>query len=295
MDNLETPQQGIVKKSQLSEAELAEVEALVAFCKMHDGIDLALLLEIMKDRSGNDVNDFLYYSDGKLVGALSLENFGTEEKEMTGLVHPVYRRRGIFTALVNAAKEEAKARGIHELIFVCDRFSHSGQAFVAAIGATYDFSEHRMMLMDFQERDPATYKERITLRPATMEDADILSYVSATSFGESERRTREHLEKDILHPRRRYYLALLDNEPVGCFNLWLGDTIGIYAFCILPQYRRRGFARQMLERIIRLVRAETDQPITLEVDTTNTSAYMLYRSCGFKEYTTDGYYILNLT
>lgn len=294
MNNLDIPQQGIVKKQQLTEVEMVEVAELVALCKIHDGIDLTLLLDIMNDRTGNDTNDFLYYVDGKLVGALAFDSFGTEDKEMTGFVHPDYRRRGIFTALVNEARVDAKTRGIHQLIFVCDRFSHSGQAFVAAVGAQYDFSEHRMVLMDFVERDPSSYKEHIVLRPATLADADVLAYVSATSFGESERRTKEHLEQDILHPRRRYYLVTLGNEPVGCFNLWLGDTIGIYAFCVLPQYRKRGFGRQMLEQIVRQVRAEIQQPITLEVDTTNTNAYELYRSCGFKETTTVGYYALDI-
>lgn len=295
MDNLDNPQLDSVKKQQLTEAEMAEVTALVALCKIHDGIDLTLLLEMMKDRTGSDTNDFLFYQDGKLVAALALDSFGTEDKEMTGLVHPDYRRRGIFTALVHEAKVDAKARGIHQLIVVCNRFSRSGQAFIEAIGAQYDFSEHRMLLVDFKERDFNSYKEHIALRPAALADAGVLAYVSATSFGESERRTREHLEQDILHPRRRYYMVTLGNEPIGCFNLWFGDTIGIYAFCVLPNYRKRGFGRQMLEQIIRQVRAETQQPITLEVDTTNTSAYELYRSCGFFETTTVGYYNLNPT
>ena len=295
MDNLDNLQQGIVKKQQLTEAEMAEVTALVALSKIHDGIDLTLLLEMMKDRTDNDTNDFLFYEDGKLIGALAFDSFGTEDKEMTGLVHPDYRRRGIFTALLHEAKVDAKARGIHQLIFVCDRFSRSGQAFIEAIGAQYAFSEHRMLLVDFKARDSDSYKEHIALRPATLADADVLAYVSATSFGESERRTKEHLEQDILNPRRHYYLVMLGNEPVGCFNLWRGDTTGIYAFCVLPNYRKRGFGRQMLEQIIRQVRAETQHPITLEVDTTNTNAYELYRSCGFKETTTVGYYNLNLT
>ncbi|HVB22729.1 MAG TPA: GNAT family N-acetyltransferase [Ktedonobacteraceae bacterium] len=295
MDNLDNPQTGIMRKQQLTEAEMAEVTALVALSKIYDGIDLTLLLEMMKDRTGSDTNDFLYYVDGKLVGALALDSFGTEDKEMTGFVHPDYRRKGIFSALVHEVKVDAKARGIHQLIFVCDRFSRSGQAFIEAIGAHYDFSEHRMLLVDFKERDSDSYKAHIVLQPATLADADILAYVSATSFGESERRTKEHLEQDIPHPRRRYYMAMLGDEPVGCFNLWSSDTIGIYAFCVLPNYRKRGFGRQMLEQIIRQVRAETRQPITLEVDTTNTNAYELYRSCGFRETTTVGYYVIDLT
>ncbi|HLX40996.1 MAG TPA: GNAT family N-acetyltransferase [Ktedonobacteraceae bacterium] len=295
MNNLDNPLEGIVKKQQLTEAEMAEVTALVALCKIHDGVDLTLLLEMMKDRTDNDTNDFLFYEDGKLLGALALDSFGTEDKEMTGLVHPDYRRRGIFTALVNEVKVDAQARGIHQLIFVCDRFSRSGQAFIEAIGAHYDFSEHRMVLSDFKERDPDSYEEHIALRPATLANAGVLAYVLATSFGESEHRTKEHLEKDILNPRRRYYLVMLGDDPVGCFNLWVGDTIGIYAFCVLPQFRKRGFGRQMLEQIIRQVRAESQQSITLEVDTTNNNAYPLYRSCGFRETTTVGYYTLDLT
>lgn len=292
MDN---SQQGIVTRQRLTEEEMTVVTELVALCNTHDSIDITLLLEIVKDRTDEDTNDFLYYADGRLVGVLSLDSYGTKDKEMTGLVHPDYRRRGIFTVLVNEVKAKAKVRGIHQLIFVCDRFSLSGQAFIKAIGAQYDFSEHRMMLMDFKGRDSSSYKEHITLRPATLADVDVLVYVSATSFGESEHRTKEHLAKDILQPRRRYYLAMSGKEPVGCFNLWSGDTIGIYAFCVLPQYRKRGFGRQMMEQIVKMVRAETRQPITLEVDTTNTNAYNLYRSCGFKETTTVGYYILDLT
>ncbi len=176
------PLQGIVIRQRLTEEEIAAVTELVTLCNTHDSIDITLLLEIVKDRTGNDTNDFLYYADGKLVGVLSLESFGAEDKEMTGLVHPDYRRRGIFTALVNEVKANAKARGIRQLIFVCDRFSRSGQAFVEAIGAQYDFSEHRMMLVDFKERDSSSYKERITLRTATVADVDVLVVCFSDKF-----------------------------------------------------------------------------------------------------------------
>ncbi len=292
---MEQQQEGLVRRAALTGEEFAAVAELVAVCNAFDQLDFSLVLEIAKeyeDRESKDSNIYLYYEHNRLVGALVLDSFGTEDKELNGVVHPEYRRKGIFTALTNAARSDVPERGIHQLTFLCDRFSQSGQAFIQFIGAKYDFSEHSMILRDFKEHEP--YKERILLRPAFMEDAPLLAHITATSFGESERRTQEHLKKDIVNPRRRYFLASWGNEPVGCFNLWLGNTIGIYAFCVRPEYRRHGFARQMLEQIIRQIRRETTQDITLEVDTTNTAAIALYHAVGFQEITTVGYYTLTV-
>lgn len=292
---MEQQHEGLVRRAELTSKEFAETAELVALCNTYDRLDLSIILEMIKeydDGAHKESNIYLYYEDNRLVGVLVLDSFGSEDKELNGAVHPEHRRKGIFTALVNAAKADVPERGIHQLTFVCERFSQSGQAFIQAIGAKYDFSEHSMILRDFKEHEP--YKERITLRPTFVEDAPLLAHITATSFGESERRTEEHLEKDILHPRRRYFLASWGNVPVGCFNLWMGNTIGIYAFCVLPMYRRHGFARQMLEQIIHQTRRETTQDITLEVDTTNTAAIALYHAVGFEEVTTVGYYTLTV-
>src|SRR5947207_13826568 len=113
---------------------------------------------MLRSRPGNETNDFAWYEDGKLVGLLALDDMGSKVREMTGMVHPDFRHRGIFTALLAAAKAEAKHRGIERLVLIGERFSRSGQAFVAAIGAQYDFSEHKMVLKTFNER--SSYQER---------------------------------------------------------------------------------------------------------------------------------------
>jgi ribosomal protein S18 acetylase RimI-like enzyme len=124
-------------------------------------------------------------------------------------------------------------------------------------------------------------------------------------------------------PRVQYYLGMLGNadpflagvsrgdrseEAIGCLNLFEAEMeYGIYAFAVLPQYRRRGFGRQMLEQIIKEVharnadlflagvsRGERSLGIALEVETQNENAIGLYRSCGFVEVTTYGYYNLDL-
>jgi ribosomal protein S18 acetylase RimI-like enzyme len=84
-------------------------------------------------------------------------------------------------------------------------------------------------------------------------------------------------------------------EPVGCLKLYeMQDEVGIYGFVVRSAYRGRGYGRQILEETIRTIRAGSRKQIMLEVDSENTNAIGLYRSSGFKETTTYGYYNLDI-
>ncbi len=317
--------EGIFKKKIWAEDELAQARQLLDICNTYEGLYLKLDVEMLRSRLGKETNDFLYYEGGKLVGLLAMDEFGDEERELTGMVHPDHRREGIFSALFAAAKAEAKARGIERLILVCERFSHAGQGFVAATGAAYDFSEHKMVLEDFKvgTRSISSPTDHITLRKAGSEDVETLALISAASFGHSVEGTKRHILENMQMPRVQYYLGMLGNadpfladvtggerneEAVGCLNLFEAEMeYGIYAFAVLPRYRGRGFGRQMLEQIIKKVHARNADPfladvsrgerslgIALEVETQNEIAIGLYRSCGFVEVTTYDYYNVDL-
>jgi ribosomal protein S18 acetylase RimI-like enzyme len=290
------PAQGYITRRTWTEDELAEAEALINLCNAYEDLRIKLATTMLRSRSGDETNDFLYYEDGKLVGLLALDDFQQADREMTGLVHPDYRRRGIFTDLLTMAKAEGRARGIKRLVIVCERFSRSGMAFVEAVGAQYDSSEHLMYLQDFRPRN--AYQPLLTLTQATPDDMDDIAHILATSFHEDEAQTRQRLPEDLQYPGVTYYIARHGSQPVSCLNVYLGDdaSAGIYAFGVVPQYRRLGLGRQVLERIITLIQAEygDQRRIQLEVETSNNNAIALYHSCGFSEVTTYGYYNLDL-
>src|SRR5215831_17994337 len=106
---------------------------------------MRLDLDSLRRRSGDETNDFLYYEDGLLAGYLSVESWGTKEREATGMVHRDYRRKGIFSALLTAATEKCQQRGVQKIILVCEHCSQSGHAFVTSIGAQLEYSEHEMV------------------------------------------------------------------------------------------------------------------------------------------------------
>lgn len=289
------PTQGFITRQAWTADELAEAEALITTCNAYEDLRIKLAHSLLRSRPGNVNDDFLYYEEGKLVGLLALDDIPKEDREMTGLVHPDYRRRGIFTELLAMAKAESRLRGIKRLVIVCERFSRSGMAFVESVGAQYDSSEHLMYLQDFQARN--AYQPLLTLTRATPDDLYDIAHILATSFHEDEEQTRQHLPGDMQNPDVTYYIARLGNVPVSCLNVF-DDSVcaAIYAFGVVPEYRRHGFGRQVLERIITLIQAiyGKQRRIQLEVETNNSNAIALYRSCGFREVTTYGYYNLDL-
>ena len=284
------PKHGLIKKQTWAEDELAEAAELLAICNAYEGLYTKLDTVMLRGRSGNETNDFLYYEDGQLVGLLSLNNFGETDRELTGVVHPEFRRQGIFFMLMAAAREEAKQRGIQRLILVCERFSRSGQGFVEAIGAKYDASEHKMILQTLLEQGP--YEQKIILRKADVNDIDIMAHIISVSFGQSVEGAQKFIEGSMHKPHSPYYVGEWQGKVAGSLSLSFGEQeTAIYGFAILPEYRRRGFGRQMVEQVIHRIQAESQKPIALEVEAGDeNNAVKLYRSCGFKEVTTYGYY-----
>ena len=283
---------GLVKKQTLTNVEISQIEQLMATCNSYENVCMRLTLDMLRNRPGNATYDFLYYADNILVGYLNVETWGTKEKELTGMVHPNYRRKGIFRSLLTAARDEWLDKGVQAFLLICEHTSHSGLAFLEAIGANHDFSEHEMVLGIFQERQSS--HERVHTRKADANDIDALVHIIATDRGD-EQLAKQFVVKVFQELKRPFYLGMLPEEPIGCLNLDETEKeIGIYGFVVRPEYRGRGYGRQILEDVIRTIRTRSPKSIMLDVETDNTNAIGLYLSCGFEIRTTYDYYSLDL-
>lgn len=287
-----TEKQGLRKCSTLSEAEIEEITQLTRLCNEQDGLHMRIPLDALRQRSGNEIDDFLYYEQGALVGYLYVDSWGHKEKEFTGMVAPALRRRGIFRQLFEAARAECKTRGVECMILVCEHSSHAGHVFAKTIKAHHDFSEHEMVLGNFIERQ--VFDPQFHMRPATPDDKDALVSIMATDV-EEEADARQLVEEFYKDNNQQLFLATLDGKPLGCLRLdYRSEAVGIYGFVIRPEYRGRGYGRQMLEYTIRRIYDEAPRTIMLEVDTDNLNAIGLYGSCGFHTRTTYDYFNCDL-
>ena len=289
--------QGLIKRQILTESEVTEIERLACICNRHENLHMRIGWIKLRPQQREETSDFFFYENGILVGYLLLDDHNTTARELTGMVHPDHRRQGIFTTLLAAAQEECRGRGVRKLILVCEDASRSGQAFVAAIGAHHDFSEYRMVLESFREK--MFFDDRLFFREAYQSDFEALVTILIDGFDDTVEEVKTFIREGFNHSH--FYLATFGEaplgckEPVGCLKLYdMQDEIGIYGFVVRSGYRGRGYGRQMLEETIRTIQAGSQKQIMLEVDTRNTNAIGLYRSCGFKETTTYGYYSFDI-
>ena len=282
---------------QLTEDEIAAIRQLAAVCSSFEGSPLRVFSmdDMFKQRSGQGVLDFLYYEQGVLVGYLGIDEYGTKEKEFSGMVHPEHRRKGIATCLLQAVKARREQSDIEQLILTCERGWPSGAAFANAMHLSLDFSEHKMRLESFKERP--VFDERVTFRQVVQpNDLMLVASIMATDMDDDIERAREYVTK-MAQKEQRFYLMTFGgtdlgcDEPVGSLRLDEREQqVGIYGFVVRPEYRGRGYGRQLLQAVIRTVKQEGTKEIVLDVDVTNGNAFGLYHSCGFEITTTFDYY-----
>jgi ribosomal protein S18 acetylase RimI-like enzyme len=280
--------QEVQKRSKLSETEIAEITQLIALCNQQDNLHMPIVLDMLHTRSGKEVNDFLYYDNETLVGYLCMSSWDPQEKEITGMVAPAFRRQHIFRQLFQSAQAECQMHGIECMTLVCEQNSPSGQAFIKTTNAPLDFSEHAMVLKNFTERH--RHDPQFQMHPATLEDKTAIIAIMATNM-DNAKAAQEFFESLYQTPKQVFYLSTLAGKPLGTLRLdYQNDAVGIYGFIVLPEYRGYGYGRQMLEDILRLLFAEKQHVITLEVETNNQNAIGLYTSCGFQITTTYDYF-----
>ncbi len=278
-------------KPELSGDELAAVKDLAALCNALEGLDLKLSFEAPPGNDRQVPRVFLAWAADAIVGFGALDGAGRREVEVCGMVHPEHRRRGIGTALLNALVEEARRQGSERMLLICEDASASGQGFVRHLGLAREFSEVRMEV----ETPPEFSDERLVLREADHNDAEAIDRIVTNAFGEPQGSRLYDILADMATPSQRFYLGFLDGEPITSLKVFYeAPKAYIYGFGVLTTYRRQGYGREFAARIIAQLMADGWAPVGLEVESNNTPAYTLYRSLGFHEVTTYGYYLLAL-
>ncbi len=275
-------------RTELTPAEREDVAALAKVCDAYEGLHMRLNTGFFPAKP-NELDFFLAYDGDRLVGYGSIDP--GSDAEVNVMVHPEHRRRGIGRALVQAAATEI-ARHFANVILICEESSRSGRAFLAALGGRRQNAEYHMILSQIQGERPADPTLQLTV--ATREDVEVVAHILAIAFGDPEDEVRRFVASEIDSPQQYTILARRRGMPIGTLKvIYLPAMPTIFAFGVLPGYRGQGVGRQMLVDTVRSLQRDGHTQIAIEVDTTNIAAHGLYRSCGFHEVASYGYYELS--
>ena len=224
-------------------------------------------------------------SETEVIGYLSV--FLPEEStaELNVLIHPDYRRQGIFTELLKRAKATLSAIGTEEFVFVCEPSSSDATAAMLAMNAKKRSSEYQMIL------ERTALKPTLPSRPgelleATPDDLPLLGRMNALFFETSEKMGEIFAEDSYYTPGITVYKYVIADEykktvPIGtvcfCEEAHSGNIFGLG---ILPEYRGHGYGKGLLQAL--LARIPTDKKIYLQVSSRNAAAFQLYQKTGFQ-------------
>jgi ribosomal protein S18 acetylase RimI-like enzyme len=238
-------------------------------------------------------DDFLWRShNGEIVGFCGIYGHQPTEVEICGMVHPEYRRQGIFTTLLDEAIAELRRRSMDRVLLIVDRSCEAGLGFAAGRDGVLDSSEYRMR----QSEAPALQgaHEQLTLRLATTasDDVEFLRDCIQRGFELSDEAVagddwaaRADDTLVIEHAGARVGVMRVERDAVS------GDA-GIYGFAVLPELQGRGYGRAALSKVTRALRDEGIASVHLEVLVDNPAALHLYESCGFVASGIEDYFLI---
>jgi ribosomal protein S18 acetylase RimI-like enzyme len=266
---------------------IAELERQVVAA---DGGRLKLEWGRLRRRSGDRVEDLLWWEDDRLLGFLGLYGYGSAV-ELAGMVALDARRRGIGTALLDAAVPLYRAAGYREALLIVPRTSAAGRRLALRRGAALDHSEHALVLSGAPTGGP--HDPALGLRPATAADIPVVSRLLEVGFGWP---TPDDFAAQLSSPQARTLVVELSGSAVGTMRVTReGDDGRIHGFVIDPSWRGRGIGRGALRRACEELRRDGARRVGLEVEVDNDRALGLYLSVGFTPVLTEDYFALPLS
>jgi len=127
----------------------------------------------------------------------------------------------------------------------------------------------------------------ISIRVAEVADCDVLSEIHASAFrrGWSDAEFESLLVQPGVHALLAHFRSRVGRQVAAGFVLYrlISEEAEILSIAVMPERRRRGIGRQLIEEALRHSYREGARDIHLEVEDSNVAAIALYRGVEFRE------------
>lgn len=281
----------LIKASQLSPKLFKRLQALVSTCHKRDGYLTKFYWYSSENRPNEEFSEFVYVLDGKPVGYLALYQFSEDEIEVCAVVHPDFRKQGIFNRLWMESTLEMMQRGAKRAMFIAHSQAGSAESCLKTLGARYYRSELRMVRHDLVPEDAASL---VKLRSATEKDVHLLAKIDQEAFGGDYRMMYERLHAVMGDPDRQIFIAEVGEDAIGKVHVLYESEALVHDLCIRPQYQGKGFSKAVLAKTINQVLSIGYASVAIEVSSDEYKTVKLYRSLGFESVCTYKYWMSQL-
>ncbi|MBF6979279.1 GNAT family N-acetyltransferase [Aerococcaceae bacterium zg-BR22] len=232
---------------------------------------------------------FLAVTDEQLIGFAVIYADDEAVAEISLLVHPDYRQRGVATALIAAVKSVCSQYQLSKLIFNTEKqFIQTNPEWIKKYYLDDESVNEYLM-----EWDEEAAKKLDTLTPplvqvsiATLDDCDAMAQGLAQAFDSTQAMEQRYVMESINDEQTlQYVIKNQQQQIVGvcAVDCRIQNVFYLFALCIFPSYQRKGYGFAAVQQIITdLQRIDSKAKIQLAVEVDNVAAIHLYEQSGFQ-------------
>lgn len=287
----------IYKMTDYSDTQLGLVRSLEQICKTADGSSLRVGVESLKETGGDEA--YLCQSGGRLTGFLSWYTSDGIEANLNAMVHPDFRKQGIFRSLLQEAVNHMRKQGLSTCRLRVPAGSEPGIQAVRMLGADFAAAQYTMILNNGKAAalHQCIHPTRdVVIRRADALDSEFMVACLSQAFGDSKEWTRSYLEHTATADRVTY-IAETGNGPAGMLRIhYPGHSLAvIHDLCVLPERQGNGIGGKILSAVVDLLTRQEGLKVRLSVVTDNIQALKLYENSGFEITAESHYYVIPLS
>lgn len=269
---------------------ISEVKSFAQECTRIEGVKTEILPESSMNYKDGMPCLFTCELDNKLIGVLNVFAPGPFEAEIGALVHPEYRRHGIFKMMLREALRELKKYRYRRGLFVIDVSFKPGEQIAHNWGLSFDHGEYNMSNA-VEELNINENPGDIVITEACEADLDELTNLGIKAFTIDYDAEKQLLIRTMNSPNRIQWAARKGDRIIGLCGIRIknGECM-VFGLGVDPGERRKGYAREILSFVAEYAEKRGADTFCLDVDSENAAALSLYEDFGLKRLLETKYY-----
>jgi N-acetylglutamate synthase-like GNAT family acetyltransferase len=283
----------ITKTNKPTLDEIRQQRELVDLAANRDDYTIKVYWDVLHKRGGTYLSDYYYYIDQQLVGVMNMYRFKSDLVEIVALVHPDFRRQGVYRMLFNEALQELKRIHIERLSFVCHDKAKEFISYLNRRQVKFDHSEDQILAT---ERFTLPKEPVVQLRLAHREDLDMLAIIHHESFGGEIEAHRRYLMNCFDESHYEIWICYYHDQAVGKIHLYFNEfnEVLIHDLGIRTEFRRQNLGSAMLLNLVQQLQTEQSRSapkseshpgqslrILADIYTSDSGVVEFYRKCEF--------------
>ena len=265
--------------SGLNLAQIQVIEALSLKCAAIDGNAVPIYRHLLEHDRPFPCG-VLAYDNENLIGFLRTFFFAEHEFEISMMVAPTHRRRGIATSMLDHLLPVIRSQYIHKFNITAPYGLN--EEWINQLGFDFTGVQYQMQYQPQATVPAIQLSVNNLIRQATIDDLPYLTAIHRAGFPTENAEIADYLQMLVTDSNHKIFIIESSGLPVGKAHMrFQGDAAYLADVAVFPKHQSKGYARALISHCLHLLRDTHASSIFLDLEDHNTRARKIYLDLGF--------------